>query len=114
MGGQDHLCTLAHQVLDGGKRAYDSLVGGDDTILHRYVEIATNEYLLSCGNDNVLNGFLVVGHSFGFLSVIFTLKIPYIIIISQNLGIIKGFCEIFVKFAKKGSVASQLVIPFLT
>ena len=58
-----------HQVLDGGECADDSLVGGDDAVLHGNVEVATDKYLLSCGDYNVFNRFLIVGHGFKFLSI---------------------------------------------
>ena len=64
VGGENYLCALVHQVLDGGECAYDSLIGGDHAVLHGNVEIATDKYLLTGIDHNVFNRFLVVSHVF--------------------------------------------------
>jgi hypothetical protein len=60
---KDYHSTLLLEVLDGGQSFYDSLFGGDDTVLYGYVEVATNQALLT-GNVDVFNILLVVSHGF--------------------------------------------------
>ena len=57
-----YLRTLCHEVLDCGECFYDSLVGGDNTVLRGYVEVAANKNLSARIDNNVFNGLLVVGH----------------------------------------------------
>ena len=68
---KDNLCTLVHQILDGGESFDNSLVGSDLTVLERYVEVATNENSLA-GNLYILNVLLVVGHFHVHLSKIYS------------------------------------------
>ena len=60
---KNNLCALIHKILNSGERLYDSLVGGDNAILHRNVEVATNENGLA-GYGYVLNVLLVVSCHF--------------------------------------------------
>jgi hypothetical protein len=63
MRTKNNLSSLVEKILNGGKCAYDSLVGGDNSILKRYVEVAANENSLA-GNVNVFDRFFVVHHGF--------------------------------------------------
>ena len=66
--GKDNLSALFHEVLDGGESTNDSLIGGDNAILHRNVEIAANKHFLTGLDFDIFNRFLIVSHSFEFLS----------------------------------------------
>ena len=57
---KNNLCALVHKILNGGECLYDSLIRGDNSVLHRNVEVATNEHGFA-GYVNVFNVFLVVG-----------------------------------------------------
>ncbi len=52
---------MLDEVLDCGNSFGDSLVGGDDSVFHRDVEVAADENFLA-GYFNVFDGFLVVVH----------------------------------------------------
>jgi hypothetical protein len=45
---KNYLCALAEKILDSGKCLYDSLVGSDNAVLERYVEVAANKNSLAC------------------------------------------------------------------
>ena len=62
MGAEDDPRAVIHQVLDGRKRLDDSLIVGDNAVLHRYVEIASYEHALAAALD-ILNSLLVI-HQF--------------------------------------------------
>ena len=62
MRAENDLSTLGEKVLDGGKSLYDSLVGGNNAVLERNVEVATYKNLLAADFD-VFDSFLVV-HNF--------------------------------------------------
>ena len=64
VGGKDNLCALIHEVLDGGESTNDSLIGGDNAILHGNVEIAANENFLASFDFDIFNRLFVVGHGF--------------------------------------------------
>ena len=58
---KDHGCTVREQILDGGDSFDDPLVGGDDAVLERDVEVAAYKNLFA-GYVDILNGFFIVGH----------------------------------------------------
>jgi hypothetical protein len=60
---KNNLCTLAEKVLDSGESANDSLVRGDNAILHGNVKVATNEDGFA-GYVDVFNVFLVISCHF--------------------------------------------------
>ena len=62
MGSQNDLCALCHEIFDGGQCADNALVRGDDTVLHRNIEVTADKNLLAGFDLNVLNRFLVVRH----------------------------------------------------
>ena len=62
---KNNLCALAEKILDSRKCANNSLVRGNNAILHRYVEIATNQHGFA-GYVDIFNVFLVVSCHFLF------------------------------------------------
>jgi hypothetical protein len=58
---KNYLAALLEKVLDRRKCLYDSLVGGDNTVLKGYVKVATDKNSLA-GYVDILNGSLVVSH----------------------------------------------------
>jgi hypothetical protein len=66
---KNYLASLLKKVLDRRKSLYDSLIGGDNTVLQGYVKIATDKDSLA-GYVDILNGFLVVSHLHIHLSII--------------------------------------------
>jgi hypothetical protein len=67
---KNYLATLLKKIFDSGECFYDSLIGGDNTVLARYVEVATYENLCASVDYNVFNRLLVVGHFIFHLSYI--------------------------------------------
>ena len=47
MAAQDDLSAIVDQLLDGGQSCIDAVLVGDDTVLHRDVEIAADKHLLA-------------------------------------------------------------------
>ena len=64
MRAKNNLCAIVEKVLNGRKCANDSLIRGDNAILHRYVKVAANKDCFA-GYFNVFNCFLVIScHKF--------------------------------------------------
>ena len=61
VGAEDDLGLVLHQILDGGQRGDDPLVGSDLAVLGGDVEVAAAQNALA-GNVNILNRLLVVVH----------------------------------------------------
>ena len=96
MRAKNNLCTLLEKVLDSGERAYDSLIGGDNALLHRNVEIATNEDGFT-GYVDVFNVFLVI-------SCHFFISLKYF----HTKYIIARFKFIVNRFVKKQTIFTDL------
>ena len=47
VAAQDDLSAIVDQLLDGGQSRIDAVLVGDDTVLHRDVEIAADKHLLA-------------------------------------------------------------------
>ena len=47
VAAQDDLSAIVDQLLDGGQSCVDAVLVGDDTVLHRDVEIAADKHLLA-------------------------------------------------------------------
>ena len=63
MRAKNNLRSAVKKVLNSGECSYYSLVGGDNSVLHRNVEVATNEHCLT-GYLDILNSLLVISCHF--------------------------------------------------
>ena len=54
MRAENNGSAVVEKIFDGGKCAYDTLIAGDYTVLHRYVEVASYKDLFT-GNFDVGN-----------------------------------------------------------
>ena len=63
MRAKNNLCAIVEKVLNGRKCANDSLIRGDNAVLHRYVKVAANKDCFAT-YFNVFNCFLVVSCHF--------------------------------------------------
>ena len=63
MRAENDLCTMVHQVLNGGQSGYNPLVRGNFTVLSGHVEVAAAQHPLA-GDVNIFNGFLIVVHGY--------------------------------------------------
>ena len=69
VGAENDHGAVCLEVPDGRQSLHDTLVGGDDTVLHRHVEVTANQYLFA-GYVDVFDGFLVVRHTVFHLSLL--------------------------------------------
>ena len=64
MGAKDYLAAVCYKLLDGGKSSDYSVVVGDNSVLERNVEIATNQNLLALDTDVINADFVQTCHKY--------------------------------------------------